>query len=101
MPTHFLTREQELPMPDDRAYLDRMPGSQIPVIHQPWADGDRLPYWAMTGFSGNHLYDLKNDPGEEENLTGTPKEAALEEKLREALKELEAPNAQFERLGLS
>ena len=101
MPTHFLTREQELPMPDDRAFLDRMPGSEIPVIHQPWADGDRLPYWAMTGFSGNHLYDLKNDPGEEENLTGTPKEAALEEKLREALKELEAPNAQFERLGLS
>mgnify|MGYP002809958958 CR=1 FL=1 len=61
MPTHFLTREQELPLPDDRAFLDRMPGSKVPVIHQQWQKGDMLPYWALTRFSGHHLYDLEAD----------------------------------------
>jgi arylsulfatase A-like enzyme len=50
-----------LPPPDDRAYLDRMPGSRIPVIRQPFRAGDLLPFWAMGGFTGNHLYDPYND----------------------------------------
>ena len=56
MPTHFLKREQELPLPDERAFLDRMPGSKVPVIHQQWQKGDMMPYWALTRFSGHHLY---------------------------------------------
>ncbi|PKQ02082.1 MAG: sulfatase, partial [Alphaproteobacteria bacterium HGW-Alphaproteobacteria-12] len=100
MPTHVLTREQELPLPDQRARLDRMPGSSVPVIHQQWEKGDPVPYWALTRFSGHHLFDLHEDPAEETNLTGTPREAELAERLRAALTEIEAPKSQFVRLGL-
>ncbi len=86
--------------PDDRAALDRMPGSRVPVIRQPFRPGDLLPYWAVGGFSGNHLYDLRVDPGEEENHAGEPREKAAADKLREALREIEAPDDQFVRLGL-
>ncbi len=67
MPVHQAP-ELRLPPPDARAVLDRMPGSGIPVIRQPFRAGDLLPYWAMGRFSGNHLYRLSNDPGEERNL---------------------------------
>ena len=100
MPTHFLTREQELPLPDDRAFLDRMPGSAVPVIHQRWDKDDHVPFWARAQFSGHHLYDLESDPSEEKNLAGTALEADYEERLRAALTELEAPQGQLERLGL-
>lgn len=100
MPTHFLTREQELPLPDERAFLDRMPGSEIPVIHQRWEKDDAIPYWARTGFSGDHLYDLITDLSEEQNLAATPLAAEYAERLRAALIEIEAPKAQLERLGL-
>jgi arylsulfatase A-like enzyme len=100
MPTHFLTREQELPLPDERAFLDRMPGSKVPVIHQQWQKGDMLPYWALTRFSGHHLYDLEDDPGESRNLAGSKLEKDLSERLRAALRELGAPDSQFLRLGL-
>ena len=55
MPTHLLTREQEMPLPDERARLDRMPGSKVPVIRQTWDESDAVPFWAMARFSGNHL----------------------------------------------
>ena len=71
MPTHVLTREQALPLPDQRAVLDRMPGSDVPVIHQTWDAGDPVPFWARFRASGNHLYDLEDDPGEETNLAGS------------------------------
>ncbi|ABS64744.1 sulfatase [Parvibaculum lavamentivorans DS-1] len=101
MPTHFLTREQELPLPDDRAFLDRMPGSGVPVIHQQWDRDDPVPFWARTRFAGHHLYDLTEDPAEERNLAGTSAEADLAERLRAALVEIEAPKSQLERLGLN
>lgn len=101
MPTHVLTREQELPLPDERAFLDRMPGSRVPVIRQDWQAGDRLPFWAASRFRGNHLYDLDDDPAEERNLAGTALEAEYTEKLRQALREIEAPDSQFVRLGLT
>ena len=44
MPVHGLTFPL-LPLPDDRAELDRMPGSTIPVIRQPFEAGDLLPFW--------------------------------------------------------
>ncbi|MFA7639413.1 MAG: sulfatase, partial [Parvibaculum sp.] len=100
MPTHMLTREQELPLPDERAFLDRMPGSNVPVIHQQWQKGDMVPYWAFTKFTGHHLYDLLGDPGEEQNLAGTAAERDIADRLRAALVELEAPQSQFQRLGL-
>jgi arylsulfatase A-like enzyme len=102
MPTHgALTRAEALPLPDGRAFLDRMPGSDVPVIHQPWGADDAVPFWAQRRPSGNHVYDLENDPTEEENLTGSPLEAQLAKQLRAALIELEAPATQFERLGFA
>jgi hypothetical protein len=35
-----------LPRPDARATLHRMPGTDVPVIRQPFEAGDRLPFWA-------------------------------------------------------
>ena len=89
-----------LPLPDERAVLDRMPGSTVPVIRQPFAAGDLLPFWAMGPFRGNHLFDLADDPSEERNLAGIGAEQQLAEKLRAALREIEAPDDQFVRLGL-
>ncbi|MGN6514212.1 MAG: sulfatase [Rhizomicrobium sp.] len=100
MPTHILSRQQELPLPDDRARLDRMPGSTVPVIRQMWDASDALPYWAGRRFSGNHLYDLSEDPSEDENLAGSSRESSAVEALRTALKAVEAPQEQFVRLGL-
>jgi hypothetical protein len=90
-----------LPPPDDRARLDRMPGSKIPVIRQPFGAGDRLPFWALGPFSGSHLYDLREDPSESRNLAGEAAEKRAAEQLRAALVALEAPADQLERLGLA
>jgi hypothetical protein len=76
-----------------------MPGSDVPVIHQTWAAGDLVPYWARVRTSANLVYDLENDPHEDENLAGAPLEAQLAEELREALVELEVPTTHFQRLG--
>lgn len=99
MPVHGLSG-LKLPVPDDRAWLDRMPGSNIPVIRQPFRSGDALPFWAYSQFDGHHCFDLGEDPGEEHDLVGTPAEAQLTEQLRAALVEIEAPDDQFERLAL-
>ncbi|HVN87398.1 MAG TPA: sulfatase-like hydrolase/transferase [Candidatus Binatia bacterium] len=90
-----------LPQPDHRARLDRMPGTSVPVIRQPFADGDFLPFWAYGEFHGNALFDLTNDPNEERNLAGSPAEQRAAEQLRVALKEIDAPEDQFVRLGLA
>lgn len=100
MPIHALP-ELRLPPPDQRATLARMPGSSIPVIRQPFAAGDALPYWAYGAFSGNHLYKLDDDPREERNLAGSSAEKDAAEKLRAALQNIEAPPDQFVRLGLA
>ncbi len=99
MPVHRVPNLR-LPLPDDRARLDRMPGSKVPVIRQPFASGDRLPFWAGAGFSGCHVYDLAEDPTEDRNLAGTPLEKRCREQLRHVLTELEAPSEHFERLEL-
>jgi arylsulfatase A-like enzyme len=92
--------EAKLPPPDDRAYLDRMPGSRVPVIRQPYQPGDLLPYWARGGFSGNHLFDLANDPTEDENRAGERLEDDYADLLRQALQAVDSPDDQFIRLGL-
>jgi hypothetical protein len=100
MPTHgALSRHLALPLPDERAYLDHMPGSDVPVIHQTWAAGDAVPFWARFKPTGNYVFDLERDPGENENLKGGTLETQLAEQLRAALVELEAPKTQLERLG--
>jgi arylsulfatase A-like enzyme len=94
-----------LPKPDGRAWLDRMPGSEIPVIRQPFAPGDLLPMWAGTEkiIGRHHLYDLSIDPDEQENRArqSDPTEAELIDLLHEALRSTEAPKEQFDRLGMS
>jgi arylsulfatase A-like enzyme len=101
MPTHgAMKRYEGLPLPDDRAFLDHMPGSGVPVIHQTWDAGDTVPYWARFRATGNYVFDLENDPREDENLAGQPLEGQLAEQLRAALLELEAPKTQLQRLGL-
>jgi arylsulfatase A-like enzyme len=101
MPTHGrLSRNAALPLPDDRAFLDRMPGSDVPVIHQTWDAGDAVPYWAAFKATGNYVFDLGADPDEMRNLAGGDLEADLAARLQAALAELQAPASQFERLGL-
>lgn len=99
MPVHGPV-DLRLPLPDDRAVLARMPGSTVPVLRQPFAAGDRVPFWAWGPFGGNHLYDLHNDPDEVRNLAGTPGERDAADALRSALQSVDAPGDQFVRLGL-
>jgi hypothetical protein len=70
------------------------------VIRQPFREGDMLPYWALGAFHGNHLYDVASDPSEVDNLANTTREKSARDLLADALKEVEAPSEQFERLGL-
>jgi len=100
MPIHRLP-DLRLPLPDDRARLDRMPGSKVPVIRQTFGPGDFLPYWALGPFRGSHLYDLREDPSESRNLVGGAEERRAEELLRAALASVEAPEDQLVRLGLA
>ena len=91
-----------MPRPDKRARLDFMPGSEVPVIRQPFEPGDRLPYWAMGTPPDEHfLFDLGEDPGERRNLAGTAAEKDAIDLLRAALEDIDAPDDQLQRLGLA
>jgi hypothetical protein len=76
-----------------------MPGSTIPVIRQPFAAGDPLPYWAYTKFVGTLAFDLGEDPNEEHNRADDKLGRELADMLHSALREVEAPDDQFVRLG--
>jgi hypothetical protein len=90
-----------LPLPDDRAVLDRMPGSSVPVIRQPFRPGDLLPFWAWGTFTGDHLVDRVEDPEERRDLgPAAPDAADALEALRVALLDVDAPDEQLVRLGL-
>ncbi len=90
-----------LPEPDHRAYLDFMPDTEIPVIRQPFQQGDLLPYWSVNPqIDDHHLYKLKEDPFEERNCLGDPLEEQMLDLLRTALAAMQAPDEQFVRLGL-
>ena len=101
MPVH-VKGVRELPRPDERAWLDRMPGSSVPVIRQPFQPGDALPFWVGGGahVGQHHLYDLSIDPHETENRSGELVERQMVDLLRTALVELDAPAEQLERLGV-
>jgi len=107
MPVHGRP-DLRLPRPDARARLDTMPGSDVPVIRQPFRAGDMLPFWAYGGLVDQHLlYDRRHDPGQKHNLAGSagtaPSTLELEmiDELRSALEDIEAPGDLFERLGLA
>ena len=71
MPVHGLEDAVRLPPPDRRARLDFMPGSDVPVIRQPFEPGDRLPFWVgRNAVDAHFLFDLDDDPDENENLVG-------------------------------
>jgi arylsulfatase A-like enzyme len=90
-----------LPNPDHRAWLDTMPGSNIPVIRQPFQEGDLLPFWCMQAKIDEHqLYDISDDPQEQDNRVGTALEKDMIELLRVALASVEAPAEQWQRLGI-
>jgi hypothetical protein len=91
-----------LPRPDQRAVLDRAPGSDIPVIRQPFDPGDHIPFWAHGSFGGDLLYDrLEADAtGQTRNLAATPAASEMSELLETALRSIEAPIEQLVRLGL-
>ena len=94
----------KMPAPDDRATLDHMPGSTIPVIRQPFQPGDLLPFWAYAPEYETMLFDRHEDPAETRDITrdrasrGAVDEAT--ELLRHALAVVDAPDDQFLRLGL-
>jgi arylsulfatase A-like enzyme len=88
--------------PDRRARIDFMPGSDVPVLRQPFVEGDMLPFWArMADFTGNHLWNVAADPGELDDLAGGALEREYERRLRAALAQIEAPDDQAVRLGLA
>ena len=106
MPVHSRP-DIRLPRPDQRAYLDAMPGSSVPVIRQPFMQGDFLPFWAYGGLKNeNLLFDRNADPGELNNLAAIHGEAQsnieknLERQLTEALEAINAPDDVLQRLGL-
>jgi hypothetical protein len=97
-----ITGFNELPAPDERAVLDHMPGTTVPVIRQPFRPGDLLPFWVAGASSdSHHLYDLDVDPDEQENRVGERLEAEMLDLLHTALRDVEAPYEQFERLGIA
>ena len=90
-----------LPNPDRRAFLDYMPATDCPVIRQPYDVSDRTSMFAAARQNRESLlYDVTNDPDERENRAGEPIERQLEEMLRAALIELDAPDDQLKRLTL-
>ena len=48
----------------------------------------------------DRLYDLKKDPEQLKNLSGSPEETVWKDKLTNALKQVQAPQEEFFRLGL-
>ena len=101
MPVHVMP-QLKLPRPDRRARIDFMPGSDVPVLRQPFQPGDMLPYWCAGQKANWHcLYNLDNDPQETENRLGGSEERMMLDLLNTALEELEAPRDQFQRLGIA
>lgn len=106
MPVHGHP-ELRLPRPDERAWLDYMPGTRTPVIRQPFHPGDMLPFWAYGGLvDENILYSRADDPQQERNMAapaGTEMstlENDLLEGVRESLRSMQAPDDLMQRLGL-
>jgi arylsulfatase A-like enzyme len=93
--------EIRLPRPDRRASLQCMPGTDVPVICQPFEKGDRLPFWAGADPpSDSHLFDTASDPGELENRVGEPLEREMLDALAVELRTIGAPDDLLQRIGV-
>lgn len=93
--------EARLPRPDRRAALAYPPGTDVPVIRQPFAPGDMLPFWGRGVTPGDHhLYALGDDPEAARNIAGSTAEKDAMELLHHALRTVSAPDEQLNRLGL-
>jgi arylsulfatase A-like enzyme len=88
--------------PDARARLERWPGTDVPVIRQPFDPSDDVPYWGRGRFHGDLLYDRAeaDAEGAVRNLAGGPDDKGMQELLVEAMREIDAPAEQLTRLGL-
>lgn len=107
MPLRMLP-EWRFVRPDTRAWLDRQPGTDVPVIRQPFDPSDDLPYWAGGRFHGDLLYDRAeaDATGRARNQVaddgaGVAAAAEMTELLVEALRAIEAPDEQLTRLGIA
>jgi arylsulfatase A-like enzyme len=91
-----------LPRPDKRAWLDRAPGSDVPVLRQPFDPSDHIPFWAGGAFSGDVLYDRAEADATRavRNIADTRAAREMTELLVEALRAVDAPEEQFARLAL-
>ena len=91
----------KMPMPDLRAVLDYMPGSTVPVIRQPFREGDMLPFWGYAKQYETMMFHRGEDPDETVNRIDDSIAKDAEELLRVALHQVNAPSEQFERLALN
>jgi arylsulfatase A-like enzyme len=90
-----------LPRPDRRATLRYMPGTDVPVICQPFEPGDPLPFWAGSPTpSGSYLFDVDTDPEEEENRLGTRVEDQMLDAVATELRQIGAPPDLLTRVGV-
>jgi arylsulfatase A-like enzyme len=100
MPIHAFPNVR-LPRPDRRATLEYMPGSDVPVIRQPFGIGDPVPYWAQTsGDDPDLVFDVVDDPAETHDITDVHVGRRLAAELRDELAAIGAPDDQLARLGL-
>jgi hypothetical protein len=91
-----------LPRPEGRATLDRMPGTEVPVIRQPFEPGDQLPFWAgHIPPPESYPLDTDADPFESENQVGTRAENALRDAVATELRSIGAPSDLLERIGVA
>jgi arylsulfatase A-like enzyme len=100
MPLHEFP-DIRLPRPDRRAELRVMPGTDVPVIRQPFEPGDRLPLWAPSSPVRSFLFDIDTDPAESENRLGGREESQLTAALAGELQRIEAPEELLVRLDLA
>ena len=78
-----------------------MPGTDVPVICQPFEKGDRLPFWAGTEPpSDSYLFDTETDPDESENRVGDVAEAEMLDALATQLRAISAPADLLRRIGV-
>ena len=91
-----------LPRPDRRATLRYMPGTDVPVICQPFEPGDDLPFWAgRRPPAESYLFDVEADPGETDNRVGTPIEHEMLDALATELRHISAPADLLSRIGVA
>jgi hypothetical protein len=99
--TPYNSEVARLPNPDRRAVLDYMPATDCPVIRQPYDVNDRTSMFAAARQNRDTLlFDIVDDPDEQENRAGEPLEREMADMLRTALLEVDAPEDQLKRLAL-